>query len=388
METTHTILQPEFAPDLAPTVPINLPEVFFWAPQTELPKFVKPFLMPGHVVRPTQPRLLDAPPRLEVPTAEPSAMAAPSLPLAPDAIRAITGPVLPVRTAFPEAEAPRTGVSAEPAIGDPTTVLSLAQAPSRLREFLTVPPGNQLGRVREAGKSGRISGELADEGEGGNEPGGNGNKGGAAGSGREVSGAMPAAAAAGKPGDPAAASPPAGAPTVAPAAPSVRTTALAAAAATRIEHPATGVFDVVVQSGGVEGFPESAGVLSGKPVFSAYIQAGGPKDWILQYCIPLGEDHTTEVSGPIVRLGSGAPLIAPYPRVTMRPAVRPKPGRYVMVHGNITAAGKFEGLRILGATDPNETEIVLSVLEQWQFRPAMRDGAPLRVEILLAIPAE
>lgn len=394
METTHTILQPEFAPDLAPSVPINLPEVFFWAPQAELAKFVKPFLMPGHAIQPRQPRLLDAPPKLEVPAAEPSAMTAPPLPNTPDPLRAITGPVLPIQTSFPDKEAPRTGVSAESTAGDPTTLLSMAQAPSRLREFLTVPPGNQLGRVREAGKSGRISAALTEDAKGGESQESSGSEGGttggaAVGSGHEASGTMPAPTKA-TTGEPVAAShaeTPAAGP-AAPAAPSMRSAALAAAAATRIEHPATGVFDVVVQSGGVEGFPESAGVLSGKPVYSAFIQAGGPKDWILQYCIPAGEDHTTEVSGPIVRLGSGSPLLAPYPRVTMRPAVRPKPGRYVMVHGMITTAGKFENLKILGATDAYETEIVLSVLEQWQFRPATRDGAALRVEILLAIPAE
>jgi hypothetical protein len=112
------------------------------------------------------------------------------------------------------------------------------------------------------------------------------------------------------------------------------------------------------------------------------------KDWILQYCIPAADDRTAVVSGPIVRLGGGSPLSAPYPRVTLRPAVRPRPGRYVMVHGVITAAGRFQDLRILGVTDPYETEIVLGVLEQWEFRPAMRDGEAVKVEILLAIPAE
>ena len=54
--------------------------------------------------------------------------------------------------------------------------------------------------------------------------------------------------------------------------------ALAAAAPTRIVNPAGGVFDVVVQSAGTEGFPESAGVLSGKPVYSAYVRVGGGRD--------------------------------------------------------------------------------------------------------------
>jgi hypothetical protein len=37
-------------------------------------------------------------------------------------------------------------------------------------------------------------------------------------------------------------------------------------------------------------------------------------------------------------------------------------------------------------TDAYETQVVLMVLGQWQFRPSMRDGQAVRVEMLLAIP--
>lgn len=41
-----------------------------------------------------------------------------------------------------------------------------------------------------------------------------------------------------------------------------------------------------------------------------------------------------------------------------------------------------------GARDPRESAALLAVLEQWEFRPAMRQGKPVRIEILLAIPGE
>ncbi len=167
-----------------------------------------------------------------------------------------------------------------------------------------------------------------------------------------------------------------------------RAAAIAAAAATRVIHPTGGVFDVVVESSGAEGFPDSAGALSGKPIYTAYVRTGAPKDWLLQYCIPAAEDRAAEVSGSVVRIGAGSRLIAPYPLVTFRPTVRPRPGRYVMVHGLIAATGRFQDLSILGATAPYETAMVLGVLEQWEFRPAIEDGRPVNVEILLAIPAE
>lgn len=392
-ETTHTVLQPQFPPELPPSAAMNLPEVFFWSPLAELPRFVKPFLMPGHVTRPTQPRVLDAPPRLEVPSAEPSAM---NLAAAPDpagALKALSRPALPIRTAQVENAAPRTSVSTEPAAGDPTTLLSLSLDPARMREFLSVPPGNQIGRIEEGGKSGPISASSAGNGSAGSGPPSHGGAG--AGSGKHVAGVLPVPQPGQPPAAPPSADPPAessraaaetatGALTPAGA----RAAAIAAASATRIIHPAGGVFDVVVQSSGVDGFPESAGVLSGKPVYSVFVHAGGSKDWLLQYCIPAGEEHAAQVNGPVVRLGSDSPVVAPYPRVTFRPPLKPKPGRRVMVHGTITADGRFQDLRVLGATEPLEAAMVLGVLEQWEFRPAMRDRQGIRVEILLAIPAE
>jgi hypothetical protein len=169
---------------------------------------------------------------------------------------------------------------------------------------------------------------------------------------------------------------------------SVRAAAIAAAAKTKILHSPTGVFDVVVQSGGSDAFPESEGVLSGKPIYSAYLQVGARKDWIVQYCIPVEDGSDAETNGPVMRLGNDAPLAAPFPHVTMRPRITWPEGDYRMIHGIITAEGTFETLHVLGARDPRESAALLAVLEQWEFRPAMRQGKPVRIEILLAIPGE
>jgi len=387
-DTSQTILQPEFAPDRTPPIATRLPEVFFWAPRTELPRFVKPFVEPGHQTEPAHPRLLDAPPELEVPVAEPAAATVRGFPDPQEIFRAATPPALPVQTSQPQSGAPQTGVSADRTSGDPTTLLSLAVDPQRMRELLSVPPGNQLGQLPEGGASGRTELTAASGQGGGNI--------------RPAPVAKPAQSAAASPA-PAAAKPaaPSAEAAAAPAEPSaaeaaaastaaLRAMALAAAAATRIVNPPGGVFDVVVQSNGTEGFPESAGVLSGKPIYSAYVRVGGGHDWLLQYCIPGEEEEApAEVSGYVVRLTTApAPLVAPYPRVTMRPPVKPRPGHHVMVHGYVTVEGRFRDLKVLSASAPNEAEMVEAVLEKWEFRPASRNAKPIEVETLLAIPAE
>jgi hypothetical protein len=414
LETPQTILQSLSPPDLAPPADTRLPEVFFWAPRKELPRFAKPFVEPGHQTRPAQPRLLDAPPKLEMPAAEPAALNIPQLPESRDALRLLTPPALPVRASDAQNRIPQTGVSADSTSGDPTDLLSLAIDPLRMREFLTVPPGNQLGNLPEASASGSTTLTAA-----------SGTSSGAAAhpGPSETKPAQPAAtpsASTPAPAAPAAATAPtlAAAPN-APAAPAastlaatpatstpdepaaaepaegsaaslaaLRAMALAAAAPTRVVHPAGGVFDVVVQSSGTGNFAESSGVLSGKPVYSAYVRAGGGKDWLLQYCVPAGDEAAVQTSGQVVRLTSGAPLVAPFPQTTMRPPVRPRPGRHVMVHGYITPQGRFRDLKVLGASASSEAEMVLAVLDQWEFRAASRDGQPLEVEILLAIPTD
>jgi len=375
-DTTQTILQPQFAPDRTPPLATRLPEIFFWAPRRELPQFVKTFVEPGHEAEPAKPRLLDSPPALTVPVSEPAAAPVPGLPDLLEAFRPAMPAALPVQTSQPQNGTPETGVSADRTSGDPTTLLSLAVDPQRMRELLAVPAGNQLGQLPEGGASGPAA-LTAASGQGG------GNTGSGSGSGQgSDKAAKPAGSTAAASADSSAAE------AAAASTAALRALALAAAESTRIVNPANGVFDVVVQSSGTEGFPESAGVLSGKPIYSAYVRVGGGHDWLLQYCIPGEEETGAQVDGYVVRLTAAAPLTAPYARVTMRPPVKPRPGHHVMVHGYITVEGRFRDMKVLSASGDSEVEMVEAVLEKWEFRAASREGKPVEVEVLLAIPAE
>jgi len=448
-DSDQSIVQPKYSADMLPLRDLRIPEVFFWAPPTTPLAVAKPFVLPGYAAPPTAPRLLDAPPKLELPSPEPAALASvETLLLMQHAALLAPRAAMPIRTTYPEQPSPQTGVSADPAAGDPTNVLSISSRPSPLREYLIVPPGNQVGRSPASGFEAQGWSGGAGHGERGT--GANGTSAaqgasttGAGGSGDARSGAAGSRTAAGLPSDtrsgnagtqagagaagdtrssgaaaertaavasagtsktdsssaaagsapsqpgtpgkpgetgssPAAGAPPSGG----------TTTRSAAVDATRIVHPSGGVFDVVVQSSGFDGFPESAGVLSGKPIYSAYLAVGAPKEWILQYCIPAEESESAQVVGGVVKLGVPAPLVAPYPRVTFRPSPHRRPGGYLMVHGFIGANGRFQDLKVLGSGDPQENANAIAVLEQWEFRPATQQGRPVRVEMLLAIPAE
>jgi hypothetical protein len=93
--------------------------------------------------------------------------------------------------------------------------------------------------------------------------------------------------------------------------------------------------------------------------------------------------------GGAVNIGSPSPIKAPFPLVTLLPPVTmlPRAG-YIIVHGSVDAQGQFKDLTVIRAPNAKMKELIVSELAKWHFRPAVRDGAPVVVEILLAIPPQ
>lgn len=152
----------------------------------------------------------------------------------------------------------------------------------------------------------------------------------------------------------------------------------------RIELPKNGKFGAVISGSSAAGsYPESAGALSGKVIYTVYIKVGLRKSWILQYCLPKGEEK---------QAGAGRSSIAveaPWPFLMMRPdqGAASDPD-YMILHGTITAAGRFDQLAVIFPADFAERDMIVNSLNLWEFRPAARDGAPVAVEALLIIPRQ
>ena len=148
----------------------------------------------------------------------------------------------------------------------------------------------------------------------------------------------------------------------------------------RISLPRDGQFGVVVFGSSIqEQFPETAELWSGRLASTVYLHVGLPKNWILQYALPRIE----EAAG-------GGHLDAPWPFEIVRPNI--DPGDYdadaLILHGFVTKDGHFEKLQVVFPPQFLQTVMVLSVLNQWQFRPAKLNGETAGVEVLLVIPAQ
>lgn len=136
------------------------------------------------------------------------------------------------------------------------------------------------------------------------------------------------------------------------------------------------------------GIPGAVGLMKGRPVYTVYVPMGTIRDWVLQYAaIEHAGAGSRPRNGTVVSLDQPAPLSAPFAFTVQRPELKFKgDGRYAFVHGFINAGGKFESLQVVGTTGFENPENVLGNLIQWEFRPAMKDGVPIAVEVLLCVP--
>jgi hypothetical protein len=140
-----------------------------------------------------------------------------------------------------------------------------------------------------------------------------------------------------------------------------------------VVRPANGDFDVVVvQSSGTDMIADSARLLTGRPVYTVYVDVGTAKEWLFQYCVP-GEWAGAQTSPNVVRLPNPAPVQAPYPVLMYRPVFALDPGaRVALVHGFVEASGRISQPVILRGIAPARHAPVLDALSRWKFRPAKR----------------
>jgi hypothetical protein len=365
-----TLIQAHLPPDLPLATQVKLPQLVLLSGPVIPRPTPRRFVEPGKSADPAVAPRLDAPPPLASSSDANLDLRISSMLAGPDsALLRLPRPNVPVRKFQPPAPLPTgRGASLSPTLGEPVNILALSSDPAALTERVTVPLGNQIGRLPSLpgyadtpspGTAGAKAGGGTGEASSGAGPGGSGSA-----TAREADLAEFAKALAALPER--------------------------YAVPIRIEHPANAVFDVVVmQSGADPAFAESARVLSGQPVYTVYLQVGAPKAWVLQYCVPKEEAPAPKVIGGAVNIGNPSPVKAPFPLTTLLPPVTmlPRAG-YIIVHGSVDTQGQFKDLEIVRAPNARMKELILSELVKWHFRPAVRDGTPVAVEVLLAIPPQ
>jgi hypothetical protein len=409
----QTIIQVDVPPDVVLKQEIPLANVLSWQPQPVVP-FKKQFVAPPLKEMPRKAaQNMPAAPQFELPNRENAVSDLKMAAALSDPTRRFVLPpstTSPVRMPRPETINQTPQIALPPSNQPSAALIAMVESPVRPEGVILVPPANQ---VAAPGSAGQASGQGDHESRVAGEPrnGGSGKGGGPTTASGPGSGSQTAVGdGAGKTGDGRAAGGTgsgtgqaaqngagaslAGLGSGLGKGNSASSSTGAEGAGTedpsqafidslrRITLPKEGTFGVVVLgSSQASPYPESAGALSGKIIYTVYLAVGMHKKWILQYCLPKAAEGT----GP---RGSATPIDAPWPFLMFRPQEFTGSSDYVIVHGMINTEGRFDQLAMVFPDEFEQKDLLIKSLKLWSFRPASRDRQPTEVEVLLIIPTE
>ncbi len=355
----QTLLQPDLTKQVVLPDPVQIPTLMVWTPNKAV---VKTIVAPSPA-KPTSANVnpSPAPPTQEVNLADisiaTSQLPHPKLPTLPST-------TTPIAVPGPEVQLAPTSISQVSAKPTPATVMSLSNV-HMAQGTVVLPPVNESAASKSDGLL--APGEVHNSAPGTGDHDGKGGAGNHAGKGSSSNGN------AGTMADGRGADSPL---------PSGNGTGNRVTT-TKITLPKDGQFGSVVVGVSLEDqFPEMTRVWAGRLAYTVYLHVGLARSWILQYSLPNSDEAAA--AGSISRLD------APWPFNIVRPNldIDPSESEAIMVHGYVNQSGHFEGLKIVFPPQFPQTQFVLASLEQWQFRPAARNGQLARVEVLLIIPEE
>lgn len=358
-EGPQTLLQPDLKKNLTATEEVPVPTVMIWQPDNK----VEPTIVAPQLMKPAAANVTPSP----TPPIEESNLADVSIAtseLTHPKLPTLPSTTMPVAVPGPEVELAPASISQVSAKPTPASVMSLSNL-SMPKGTMVLPPVNETTASNSKGPL--APGEATDSAPGkgnrdgkggagdtnGNGAGASGNQGNVA-DGRGPNGSLGAG---NHPGN-------------------QRT-------ATKITMPRNGQFGAVVVGAALgDIFPELTQVWAGRLAYTVYLHVGLARSWILQYSLPMAD--AAAVSGSVAKLQ------APWPYNIVRPNISSDmtDSAAIMVHGYVNQSGRFEGLKVVFPPQYQQTQFVLGSLQQWQFRPAARDGQIARVEVLLIIPEE
>jgi hypothetical protein len=133
------------------------------------------------------------------------------------------------------------------------------------------------------------------------------------------------------------------------------------------------------------------GALHCGTIYSIFLPMPG-KDWSLQYCekAPSTQKSTAEPHRTVIYLEK--PLVPPDVDLTKRfdfkrlPLPLDSSHRTIILRGIIATDGSIQQLVVHQGVLPEMDEAARIAFSRWVFKPALRDGKPVELEILVGIP--
>jgi TonB family protein len=149
---------------------------------------------------------------------------------------------------------------------------------------------------------------------------------------------------------------------------------------------------LVVSAGPVGGGGLSIyGALQCGKIYTVFLPMPG-KNWTLQYCQqrtsavkPAPESHSTVIHLESALLPPDAEARYDFQRL---PVPREKAHKLIILKGIIREDGTVDEVQVYQSIVPQMDEAARLALSRWKFKPALRAGKPVTLEILVGIPPE
>jgi hypothetical protein len=159
--------------------------------------------------------------------------------------------------------------------------------------------------------------------------------------------------------------------------------------AVKPETPKARAPSMVVSSGSYGGGGlRIFGVLHGDKIYTVYFSMPG-KNWILQYCAH-GSPLQVDTASGTVQIHIQPPLSPPAAIEQFDFHRPPQPadpaGSMIILHGIIHEDGSVSDLAVVQGLDAISNAAASAAFARWKFKPALRAGNPVELEILVGIP--
>ena len=134
------------------------------------------------------------------------------------------------------------------------------------------------------------------------------------------------------------------------------------------------------------------GALHCGKIYTVFLPAPG-KNWTLQYCQtppPGAEDAPKKTYTSVVRMEEA--IVPPEPLLRFdfkrTPLPLDKQHKYVILKGRIGEDGKVADLVLHQGLSPEMDAAAKQAFSQWTFKPAIRGGKPISIDILVGVPSD
>jgi hypothetical protein len=147
---------------------------------------------------------------------------------------------------------------------------------------------------------------------------------------------------------------------------------------------------LVVSAGPIGGGGSAAyGVLHCNKIYTVFLTTT-QKQWSLQYCQKSQTPESSANRAPSTVIHTEPPILPPEAELRFDfkrfPLPPEKSSKSILIRGVLTEEGKPEDLEVYQGLLSEMDSAALAAFRQWTFKPALRSGKPVRVEILLSIP--